>query len=240
MVMWMQLRNRNAHQSWGASLFLLALVALVLVAADIIHSLMIILVAMGCFGLISLVFVRRSHWDEIGLRRPVDSKKMLWGVLITVSITFASFFLLFITAGMTSANFFYLMGRTQTVYGVITPANEWLYYPISLIGFGLVSTLTEELFFRGVLLTSMERVLSQNSANLLTAILFSFNHLLYFAVIDFTPILFISMVPLVALAGYIYGWVKQRTTSYWAAMFTHVIFNVIAITLVYGYIIPLM
>jgi membrane protease YdiL (CAAX protease family) len=149
-----------------------------------------------------------------------------------------SYVLLSWWVGLGSANFMVLMAKQQMSYGVVTATNAWQYFPVAAFGFCTISPLTEELFFRGLLLRAFERSLPALLANVFQALFFGLVHLAYFGLMDFSLALIYTMVPLIAIAGVLYGWIAQRAESVWASAIVHAFVNFLLILVVYAILIP--
>jgi membrane protease YdiL (CAAX protease family) len=83
--------------------------------------------------------------------------------------------------------------------------------------FGLVAPVVEELFYRGLLLRSLERSMSGGAALVVSA--------LVFAAIHFELLL----LPGLFLAGLIFGWLVQRSGRLGPGIFAHIGFNSLTI-----------
>jgi membrane protease YdiL (CAAX protease family) len=161
-----------------------------------------------------------------------------WGFAASVIWVLASCYALAGTIGFTSANFMVIAAKQQTAHVALGGAPPWWQFPVAAIGFATISPLTEEVFFRGLLLRAFESNLSRIGANAAQAILFGVIHLPYFWVTSFESALLVTMVPLVALMGLVYGWAAQRAESVVASMVVHTGCNLVFITVVYAWVIP--
>jgi membrane protease YdiL (CAAX protease family) len=70
------------------------------------------------------------------------------------------------------------------------------------------------------------------------ALFFGLVHLAYFGLMDFSLALIYTMVPLIAIAGVLYGWIAQRAESVWASAIVHAFVNFLLILVVYAILIP--
>jgi membrane protease YdiL (CAAX protease family) len=233
-----EVRNRSIHRSWSAAVLFFALIAAIHLLAALLKSLAVFSGGMALYALIPLVLVRREQWQEIRIRRPGRLAVVVAGLLGAGLFVGLSYVFLSWWVGLGSANFMVLMAKQQMSYGVVTPANAWQYFPVALVGYGSISPLTEELFFRGLLLSAFERVFSRKSANVLQALLFGSVHLAYFGLMDFSLALVYTMVPLIAVAGLLYGWVAQQAESVWASAVVHAFLNCLLMLVVYAILIP--
>ncbi len=80
----------------------------------------------------------------------------------------------------------------------------------------VVAPLTEEILFRGLILSGLLRTRSPRAAILISAALFSGMHL--------NP----AQLPATFLIGLTYGWIYYRTRSLWLCIFAHLVHNTIA------------
>lgn len=231
------LTERTAHQNWQTALFLFVLISSVHFIAAFLKSLPLNLFGMTLYALVSLILVRKWYWKEIRIGKPISSVYILWGSLLVVLFVLVSYTIHYYAVDFTSLNFMALMAKQQIGYGAITKYNAWQYFPIAAIGFCTISPLTEEFFFRGLLMKSLENRFSALSANLLQAFLFSFIHLAYFWLIEFDLGLIIPTF-LGMPVGILFGWMVQKTDSLLSSIVTHAVHNFIAIFLVYALIIP--
>jgi len=229
--------DRTAHQNWKSALLLFAVIGSVHFTAAFLKSLPLNLFGMTLYALLPLIFVKRRDWKEIRIKKPISSTYILWGTLLTALIILVSYTIHYYTVDFSSSNFMALMAKQQMASGVITKYNAWQYFPIAAIGFCTVSPLTEEVFFRGLLMKSFENKFSAFSANLLQALLFSFIHLAYFWLIEFNLGIIIPTF-LGMPIGILFGWIVQKTDSLISSIILHVVHNFIAFFLVYALIIP--
>jgi membrane protease YdiL (CAAX protease family) len=229
--------ERAAYKYWKAALFLFAVIACVHFVAAFLKSLPLNLFGMLLYVLVTLVFVRKSAFKEIRIKKPTFPIYIIYGSLLVTLFVFVSYILHYYIVDFGSANFMALMAKQQLSYGVITKFNEWEYFPIAALGFVALSPLTEEFFFRGLLLKSFENKLSALRANLLQAFLFSFVHLAYFWLIEFNLGIIIPTFLGIPI-GILFGWAVQKTDSLVSSIIIHAVHNFITIFLVYALIIP--
>jgi len=231
---------RKWHQSWKTVILLFVIITLIQFTAAFLKSILLSLVGMTLYPLTTLALVRKDSWKEIGIRE-ISSRRyaalgVLWGVVFAIV---SSLFLHYLT-GFSTANYLVIMARQQLSYGAITKHTAWQYFPIALVGFCTLSPVTEELFFRGMMLSAFERRFSKWISNLEQGLLFGFVHLAYLWLTEFNAILIVTMIPVVTVAGCLYGWVKQRTGSVFASMIVHSVVNGLLIVWVYEFIIPVL
>jgi len=235
--MFRDLSERTAHQNWKTALLLFVVIASVHFTAAFLRSLILNLFGMMLYALLPLIFVKRRDWKEIRIKKPVSSRYILWGTLLTTLFILVSYIIHYYTVDFSSSNFMAIMAKQQMASGVITKYNAWQYFPIAVIGFSTVSIFTEEFFFRGLLMRASEKRFSALVANLLQALLFSFVHLAYYWMTEFNlgiiiPTFLATPLPL------FWGLMVQKTDSLLSSMIPHAVHNFIAIFLVYAFIIP--
>jgi len=235
--MFRALIERTAYKDWKAALFLFTIIASVHFIAAFLKSLPLNLFGMLLYAMLPLIFVKRRDWKEIRIRKPICPMYIFYGTLLVALFVVVSYVLHYYIVDFSSANFMALMAKQQLGYGVITKFNEWQYFPIAALGFVALSPLTEEVFFRGLLLKSFENKLSARRANLLQAFLFSFVHLAYFWLIEFNLGVIIPTF-LGIPVGILFGWAVQKTDSIVSSIIIHAVHNFITIFLVYVLIIP--
>jgi membrane protease YdiL (CAAX protease family) len=229
--------ERTAYKDWKAGLFLFALIGCVHFIAAFLKSYPLNLFGMMLFGLAALIFARKKAWKEIRIKKPTFSVYILYGSLLTVLFVLVSYALHYYVVDFSSSNFMALVAKQNIGFGMITKYNAWQYFPIAAIGFVTISPLTEEPFFRGLLMKSFENRFPALSANLLQAFLFSFIHLAYFWLIEFNLGIIIPTF-LGMPIGILFGWTVQKTDSLISSIILHAVHNFILIFLVYALIIP--
>lgn len=235
--MFKSLAERIAYKNWKTATFLFALIGSVHFTAAFLKSLSLNLFGMLLYALLPLIFVKRKDWKEIRIKKPIFSTYILYGSLLVALFVVVSYILHFCIVDFSAANFMALMAKQQIGYGVITRFNEWQYFPVAALGFVALSPLTEEFFFRGLLLKSFENKLTVLRANLLQAFLFSFVHLAYFWLIEFNLEIVIPTF-LGMPIGVLFGWTVQKTDSLISSIIIHGVHNFFTIFLVYALIIP--
>jgi len=235
--MFKNLIERTAYKDWKAALFLFALIGCVHFIATFLKSSPLNLFGMILYALATLIFVRKKAWNEIRIKKPTFSVYILYGSLLTVLFVLVSYTIHYYTIGFSSSNFMALVAKQQMGFGVITKYNAWQYFPIAALGYVTLSPLTEEPFFRGLLMKSFENKFSALSANFLQAFLFSFVHLAYFWLIEFNLGIIIPTFLSMPI-GILFGWIVQKTDSLISSIILHVVHNFSLIFLVYAFIIP--
>lgn len=88
-----------------------------------------------------------------------------------------------------------------------------------------ISPFTEEILFRGFVLSKLQE--SQNfwSANILQSILFAAVHLPLWIWLNGLSISLLVMSMTVFILGLLLGWITSRTNSIWTAIFVHIMNN---------------
>ncbi len=158
-----------------------------------------------------------------GLQRLVSSR---WNWRKTLTTVFASWIGLRVLAAILIAGFGLQVGMIGTLLAQVTELQKEIYTTIEAIGLvpsvilmGVVAPLSEELLFRGVLLSAFARHLSFHFANLLQALLFAVIH----GELLLSPF-FLAM-------GLVAGWTVRRTGGLRAAVLLHILNNLVAVVL---------
>jgi membrane protease YdiL (CAAX protease family) len=86
-----------------------------------------------------------------------------------------------------------------------------------LLAFGVVAPVVEELFYRGLLLRSLERSLPPGAALVVSALIFGAIHFE------------LQLLPGLFFAGLVFGWLVQRAGRLGPGMFAHIGFNSVTI-----------
>ena len=226
--------GRTARTNLRTALAVYGGVATVECIAAYYGSNALVLVGLILYPVLSLRLVKREEWRALGLQWPTSWACVPWGLMASVIWVFTSFYVLGETVGLTTANFLVIMAKQQTPHVALGGAPPWWQFPVAAIGFATISPLTEEVFFRGLLLRAFEFDFSRLGANAAQAILFGVIHLPYLWATAFEAALFVTMVPLIALMGLVYGWAAQRAESVVAAMVVHSGCNLVLIIVVYA------
>lgn len=93
-----------------------------------------------------------------------------------------------------------------------------------LLGKEILNGFTEELLFRGTFQPFLEKHFGKLNANILQAILFSAIHWCWWLFAgEFT----ISGAIYIAILGFFWGWIRQKSDSIWATIIAHTIHNLI-------------
>jgi membrane protease YdiL (CAAX protease family) len=100
----------------------------------------------------------------------------------------------------------------EDYFGSGMPRNIFL----AIVSNALFPAFTEEIFFRGVLLTRLRRSYPERKAILLSALLFGLMHI--------NPWQFLGAF----ISGLFYGWIYLRFKNIWLCMFMHFYTNVLA------------
>lgn len=99
----------------------------------------------------------------------------------------------------------------------------------SVISLVFLAGITEEIVFRGLVLTRLTTLYNFWIANVASSFLFVLMHIPLWWRIDYSPGTF-DLVSLFAL-GIIWGWVVRRSNSLWAAIIAHSLYNLALILL---------
>ncbi|MCX6238090.1 MAG: type II CAAX endopeptidase family protein [Bacteroidia bacterium] len=232
-----ELFQRIPHKNWKTALILFMLILIVHIAAAFFKSLFLNFIGMSLYIIVPLICIKRSLWKEIRIKKPINSKYILWGTLLIVFIVVITSIIYYFIWGLTTSNYMVIMAKQQMGYGVINKANEWKYFPIAALGFCLISPFTEEFFYRGLLLKALEYRFRLSIANIIHAFLFGIVHLFYFGLVEFNWGLLL-FIPIGLPGSYLFGWIVQKTESVFSSVILHIVHNFIVILLVYTFIIP--
>jgi membrane protease YdiL (CAAX protease family) len=231
---------RKWYQNWMIVILLFAVIASVHFAAAFLKSIPLNLAGMILYALATFGLVKKELWGEIGIGEISSWQYVLRGVLWGMVVVVVSSLLLYYWVGYSTDNYLVIMARQQLSYGVITLQNAWEYFPVAAIGYCTLSPLTEEPFFRGLMMRALAIRFSERVSNVVQGVLFGFVHLAYLWLTEFNGKLIVTMIPVIAVVGCLYGWVAQRTGSVFSSMIVHSVVNGLLITWVYGIVIPVL
>jgi membrane protease YdiL (CAAX protease family) len=157
-----------------------------------------------------LIFKKQDKLIEcLGINRfniLKSAKYIISGFLFYFSITFLiTYFNLNIPGFGEQQDYLQYFGKDK--YSII----------ISVISVAIVAPIIEELFFRGFIFNSLQKVYSQNTTNLIASLIFACIHLQFNVII-----------PLFIL-GYIIGYIRIKTNSVIPCIIFHIINNSLAL-----------
>lgn len=226
------LLQRKAHTDVWACGFLYLLCLFIHFSAVLLHSVMVTILGMLFYILLSFLFVRRRYWAEIKLKRPEKLIRLLYFIPVLFSIVIFFYLIQTVIFGLSDSNFFVVLARQQLQYGFLNRTNMWTYFPITAIGFASLP-LSEDIFFRGLILRVFEGKYSPLRANIIQSTLFSFVHIAYFWTTEIGVPILIPLFAWVFVSGLIYGWAAQKSKSVFSSMLVHALNDVFTMFLVY-------
>lgn len=238
-LLFKNLTRRTAHQNWKTGLFLFALTSIVRFTAVPLNTFEPVFWTMVLLYVpMTFIFVRKQYWQEIRVRRPANPAYILIGIVVVSAWFLGTWVLLYWIFDFNPSNWFVMAPKPSIAQFSITKHNAWQLFPFVALMAISISPVAEELFFRGLLLTSFEHRFSAFSANLFQGFLFGFTHLTHFGLSPFDTALIITMIPTIAVAGVIYGWVIQKTCSVFSGTIVHAFGNLLIFLFIFAFIIP--
>ncbi len=231
--------QRKAFENWKSVLLIYLFCLIVCFSSVYFHSTIMTIISVLLYAVITFLFVKKVYWKEIRIQKPNNLKYILMCLPILIFLILFFYYIQYIALKFDESNFFVALANQQLKYGVINNENKWLYFPLTVIGFSIIP-LSEDLFFRGLILTAFENISKRknHAANIIQAVLFALVHIAYFWTIKINYLLIIPLFIWVLLAGIIYGWLTQKTNSIISSMIAHGINDVITMIIVYLLVIP--
>jgi hypothetical protein len=192
----------------------------------------------GYIGLIMLlsaiapfVFLSRFGRKKIGL---VRTRKYKWLAYAFVGGLAASILLHFIGQslyGNTVENWYYYIGRSYKIPAEITVENKTILFAIIAFTSMTFSPFGEELFFRGIVHSSIAKSVGDKKASFADSLAFALTHISHFCLIyinaewtllTIPTIIWVASMFLVSIMFFVF---RQYSESIWGAVIGHSAFN---------------
>jgi len=151
-----------------------------------------------------LLFPLESRWN----------KDLIAGLIIGFC-TMIIIFLLMLLTGWLSLQGLALAGQ---------PPLAWLRAIWLALLINLTAAISEEVLFRGVLLTGMKQAWDANGAIFISSVIFAASHVV---VSSASQSRWLEFIPLLALPGLLLGWAYVRTGNLWLAASLHFFWNLL-------------
>jgi len=213
----------QASRTFLKTNFFFALMALLFILTGILFQLfgvplklMFILTQYGVILLPSIVFIRlsgRSLKETLRLKK-VRFSVLMMSLLITLLALPLAYMLNFLMT-VVLAQGGWLVDHSFSL------GTGWSNYFIFVILIAVSPGICEEVFFRGVILSGYEKVMSPKKVMILTGILFGIFHFS------------LQNLLLPTLLGIIFAWLAMTTDSIYPSMLGHGVFNFIGVSLTF-------
>jgi len=230
--------KKVSQVDWKNSLLLFGFIAVFHFAAAFSKFIGFNFIGFALYALIPLLLIRRPQWFTIRIQKPKRYAPIFLAIISVGFVIGISYLFLQTTVGTSTSNFIVLLANNQIKISNINPNIIWASFPLAVISLCLVSPITEELFYRGLLLKSLEVRFSSIVSNIIQGVLFGVIHLAYCWYVAFDVRLIYTMIPWISLTGIIYGWVTQKTDSLFSAVLVHIIGNLGLAILMFSLVIP--
>lgn len=182
-------------------------------------------------ALLPFVFLNKSGRKEIGI---TVSKKYGWllGALIA-GIVF-SILLHYLGQALYSnsyENWYVYIGKSYNIPAEISPHDNIVLFSITAVTGMLFSPIGEELFFRGIVYSSLKKSMSDKIAAIIESAAFAITHIAHFGLIylneqwNFLIIPALIWVLAMFAVSLLFLHFKQRSVSIWGAVVCHAGFN---------------
>lgn len=147
----------------------------------------------GSYGLLSLImivsallpflFLTKSGREKTGIVRPKRFSWLFYAFLIGIGFSLFLYFLGDFLYGDTPSNWYTYIGRTYHIPSPISPEDKRVYFAIFAATGMLFSPIGEELFFRGIVHSSLATSLGDAKASAVDSLAFALTHISHFGLV---------------------------------------------------------
>ncbi len=192
----------------------------------------------GAIGLIMLisallpfVFLNKSGQREIGV---TTTKKYGWllGALIAgIAFSVLLYYLGQALYGNSYDNWYCYIGKSYNIPAIISPHDKMVLFSITAVTGMLFSPIGEELFFRGIVYSSLKKSMGGKIAAIIESGAFAITHIAHFGLIylngqwNFLIIPALIWVLAMFAVSLLFLYFKKRSVSIWGAVVCHAGFN---------------
>ncbi|MDQ8186059.1 type II CAAX endopeptidase family protein [Pelagicoccus sp. SDUM812002] len=190
---------------------------------------------------VPLVFLTRYGREQIGFRRSISWKWMLYGILLGGAAAAICYLLGVLLYGKSDQNWFVSVAYTFQSDERIAQLPRHLAFIAFTVPAMLASPIGEEIFFRGVAEQAGRDRMSPVSCACFAATLFALAHLIHHGIhsglngIEIMPVSGTIWFILIFASSLVFSLVRQKGGSIWTAVFAHATFNLVMnITIFYS------
>ncbi|MCD8300599.1 MAG: CPBP family intramembrane metalloprotease [Clostridiales bacterium] len=156
-------------------------------------------------------YILKVSFKDIYIRKP--GLKKCWCVIsLTISIAIVVFYVVFIPGKFARS----ALSPKETVGLLIS----------SILLYGIMTGITEEMIFRGLIMRSVEGIAGWKIAVVISSVLFAFNHLEIVDASDWRNTL--TVMGSITVAGLALALITYQTGSIWCAVFVHAVYNILS------------
>ncbi|GAB3330744.1 hypothetical protein GCM10027299_35900 [Larkinella ripae] len=194
-------------QTFGLVLLLLVCVPrfLVVLRANQTGSYQSLSLIMVVSALLPFLFLTKSGRKISGITKPKRFSWLFYSFLIGIAGSLLLYFLGYGLYANTSDNWYTYIGRTYQIPNPISPEDKLIYFSIFAATGMLFSPVGEELFFRGIVHSSLATTLGDTKASIIDSLAFALTHISHFGLVYLAGEWTFLPVPAVLWVAGMYG-----------------------------------
>ena len=176
----------------------------------------ILYVALNISGLLAAFYlytryIMKIKMQDLRLGKPFPERK--WCITaVIMPLAICCFYLLFVKGTFASQNL-----KLKDLINVLT---------LSVLSLGILPAVTEEMVFRGMILSTLQSAFGKKAAVFISSILFALYHLEYIDSSDWKKV--VLLIVSVGIIGYALSLVTLQSGSIWSAVVIHGMYNVLS------------
>ena len=182
-------------------------------------------------GILPFVFLNRSGQREIGV---TATRKYGW--LLGAFVAGIAFSVLLHCLGQglygnSYDNWYVYIGKSYNIPAIISPSDKMVLFSITTFTGMLFSPIGEELFFRGIVYSSLKKSTNDRIAAIIESTAFAITHIAHFGLVYINRQWNLLIIPTLIWVSGMFGvsllflYFKKRSESVWGAVICHAGFN---------------
>ena len=182
-------------------------------------------------ALLPFVFLNKSGQREIGITATNKYGWLLRGFIAGVAFSVLLHYLGQGLYGNSYDNWYVYIGKSYHIPTVISPPDKMVLFSITALTGMLFSPIGEELFFRGIVYSSLTKSTGEKIAAVIESTAFAITHIAHFGLVymggqwDFLIIPTMIWVLGMFAVSLLFLYFKRRSGSIWGAVTCHAGFN---------------
>jgi membrane protease YdiL (CAAX protease family) len=220
---------------WKFGLFLILIICIprfiLVLQANIEGNYGSIALIMLTSALLPFVFLNKSGQKEIGIT-PTQKYGWLLGAFVAgVAFSILLHYLGQGLYGNSYDNWYSYIGKSYDFPAVISPSDKMVLFSITALTGMLFSPIGEELFFRGIVYSSLKKSTNDRIAAIIESSAFAITHMAHFGLVYLNGQWNFLIIPTLIWVSSMFGasllflYFKKRSESIWGAVICHAGFN---------------
>jgi membrane protease YdiL (CAAX protease family) len=182
-------------------------------------------------ALLPFVFLNKLGRKEIGITATKKHGWILGSLIAGIAFSILLHYLGQALYGNSYDNWYYYIGKSYNIPEVISPQDKMILFSITAITGMLFSPIGEELFFRGIVYSSLKKSMGGKIATMIESAAFAITHIAHFGLIYLNGQWNFLIIPALIWVSGMFGvsllflYFKKRSDSIWSAVVCHAGFN---------------